>query len=157
MGLVLVERAVRPYKGLGALAFDGACRPKTGFGEASWGAVLWTGKKWSCMQTFLGEGCGPLGRTTNNAAEFVGLLHGLELALEAGVSKILAYGDSNLVIMTVMGYWKLKAPHLVPLRKRVRTLLWKFERFKLKWHSRESWRAVAADRKANEALDLVVS
>ena len=35
---------------------------------------------------------------TNNVAEYEALLHGLHMAKELGVKRILCYGDSDLVV-----------------------------------------------------------
>jgi ribonuclease HI len=35
--------------------------------------------------------------TTNNVAEYEALLHGLRIAKEIGISRIMCYGDSDLV------------------------------------------------------------
>src|SRR3954464_9265489 len=40
---------------------------------------------------------------TNNAAEYEGLLHGLRLAREMGISRIQCYGDLDLVSQQVSG------------------------------------------------------
>src|SRR4051812_22884335 len=42
---------------------------------------------------------------TNNGAEYEGLLHGLQLAREMGISRIQCYGDSDLVSQQVSGTW----------------------------------------------------
>ena len=47
---------------------------------------------------------------TNNAAEYEALLHGLHVAKELGVKRILCYGDSDLVVQQLDGTWDTKSP-----------------------------------------------
>ena len=47
---------------------------------------------------------------TNNAAEYEGLLHGLRLAREMGISRIQCYGDFDLVSQQVSDKWDSKDP-----------------------------------------------
>src|SRR4051812_42374396 len=53
---------------------------------------------------------------TNNAAEYEGLLHGLQLAHEMGISWIQCYRDSNLVSQQVSGTWDSKDPMMAAYR-----------------------------------------
>src|SRR4051812_25773665 len=56
---------------------------------------------------------------TNNAAEYEGLLHGLQLAREMGISRIQCYGDSDLVSQQVSGTWDSKDPMMAAYRREV--------------------------------------
>src|SRR3954471_22095170 len=56
---------------------------------------------------------------TNNAAEYEGLLHGLRLAREMGISRIQCYGDSGLVSQQVSGMWDSKDPIMASYRREV--------------------------------------
>ena len=42
---------------------------------------------------------------TNNVAEYEDLLHGLHMAKELGVKRILSYGDSDLIVQQLDGAW----------------------------------------------------
>jgi hypothetical protein len=44
-------------------------------------------------------------RASNNVAEYEALVHGLKLAKEIGVRRILYFGDSDLVVHQVSGEW----------------------------------------------------
>lgn len=44
---------------------------------------------------------------SNNVADYEGLILGLELALDVGVSVAKFYSDSNLIVCQVKGYGKL--------------------------------------------------
>src|SRR4051812_3322375 len=56
---------------------------------------------------------------TNNASEYEGLLHGLRLAREMGISRIQCYGDSDLVSQQVSGTWDSKDPMMAAYRREV--------------------------------------
>ena len=56
---------------------------------------------------------------TNNAAEYEGLLHGLRLAREMGISRIQCYGDSDLISQQVLGTWDSKDPMMAAYRREV--------------------------------------
>jgi ribonuclease HI len=57
-----------------------------------------------------------LGNATNNEAEYVGLIIGLQCAVEElGATTVHVRGDSKLVIEQMSGNWAVKAPNLTPL------------------------------------------
>jgi ribonuclease HI len=62
-------------------------------------------------------------RETNNVAEYHGLLLGLEEAQRRSLRGVRCFLDSLLVVQQVRGAWRVKTPHLVPLRERARALL----------------------------------
>jgi len=64
-----------------------------------------------------------IGVTTNNVAEYRALIAGLEAAAPFGARRVRVRADSKLVIEQVKGAWRVKQPHLLPLRDRVRALL----------------------------------
>ncbi|MFQ5340298.1 MAG: ribonuclease HI family protein [Anaerolineae bacterium] len=81
---------------------------------------------------------------TNNVAEYRTLIGGLEDIVgaieQAGRDpsefSIEVRGDSRLVLNQVAGKWKVKKPHLRPLRDRTRKLLRRFGKFELVWQER---------------------
>jgi ribonuclease HI len=64
-----------------------------------------------------------LGVTTNNAAEYMGLIHGLQLAQQHGVNRINIYLDSMLVVNHINGTYKVRNSRLSPLYARALDLL----------------------------------
>lgn len=62
---------------------------------------------------------------TNNEAEYVSLIVAMEEILAAGevFSRAGLYMDSKLVVMQVLGKWKINAPHLQKLKDRATELL----------------------------------
>lgn len=67
-----------------------------------------------------------LGTTTNNVAEWSGLIAGLEAALELGVDEIAVRLDSELVVKQLSGAYRVKQAHLVPLHAKAKQLLRRF-------------------------------
>ena len=68
-----------------------------------------------------------LGETTNNVAEWNGLLAGLEAAVRLGVENITIRMDSELVVKQLLGEYRVKHPGLQPLHRRAVALLSEFE------------------------------
>jgi ribonuclease H / adenosylcobalamin/alpha-ribazole phosphatase len=56
-----------------------------------------------------------LGVTTNNVAEYNGLIVGLEAAQQLGVRDLDVRMDSKLVVEQISGRWKIKHPNMKPL------------------------------------------
>ena len=45
-------------------------------------------------------------KATNNAPEYEALIHGLRIAVRLGIKRLLAYGDSKVVIQQVNKDWE---------------------------------------------------
>ena len=45
-------------------------------------------------------------KATNNAAEYEALIHGLRIAASLGIKRLLAYGDSKVIIQQVNKDWE---------------------------------------------------
>lgn len=93
----------------------------------------------------------PLGRTTNNVAEYEALIAGLKLALDHGVTELEVHIDSELVVHQLEGKWKIKNERLRGLAVTAQTLLGRFEAVTIK-HVRRS-QNTHADQLANRAMD----
>jgi ribonuclease HI len=92
-----------------------------------------------------------LGVTTNNVAEWTGLITGLEAALELGASEIVIRLDSELVIKQLTGVYRVKHPNMIPLHARAKALLRKFRQVDIAHVPRR--RNAAADAVVNAVLD----
>lgn len=92
-----------------------------------------------------------IGETTNNVAEYRALIAGLEAARDLGVRRIRVCLDSLLLVRQVRGEYRVKAPGLQPLHRRVRVLMLEFEGFSIEHVRRE--KNTVADGLANAALD----
>lgn len=73
----------------------------------------------------------PLGRTTNNVAEYSAFVRALEEARALGCDRITVYTDSELMAHQLNGKYAIKAAHLLPLYQRARLLLQQFDSAKV--------------------------
>ena len=64
---------------------------------------------------------------SNNVAEYEALIHGLRLAKELGIRRILCYGDSDLVVQQSSGDWDAKDANMASYRFLVQQLSEYFE------------------------------
>ena len=53
---------------------------------------------------------------SNNVVEYEALVHGLKMAKEMGIRRIICYGDSNLVVQQVSGDWDTKDANMASYR-----------------------------------------
>jgi ribonuclease HI len=123
---------------------DGAARGNPG--PAGAGAVLYdTGG------SVVAELARPLGRATNNVAEYNALILGLEEAKRRGASAVDVRMDSLLVVQQMRGLWRIKHPGLVPLALKAGALFASFPEREIRHVPREE--NVAADLLSNRAID----
>jgi broad specificity phosphatase PhoE/ribonuclease HI len=124
---------------------DGGSRGNPG--PAGYGAVVFS----SPDRSVLAERFAGLGVTTNNVAEYQGLIAGLTAALELGATEAEVRMDSKLVVEQMSGRWQVKHPSMRPLAQEARALAGKFHRVTFEWIPRELNKH--ADRLANQAMD----
>ena len=123
---------------------DGGSRGNPG--PAAFGAVV---RDADSFEVLASEGL-PIGRATNNVAEYRGLIAGLEMARELDpAAAVEVRMDSKLVIEQMAGRWRVKHPSMKPLaleaaRLRPSEVIWT-------WVPRELNKA--ADALVNRALD----
>jgi ribonuclease HI len=92
-----------------------------------------------------------LGVTTNNVAEYRGLLLGLERALELGATELELVNDSELVAKQLTGAYRVKHRDMRPLHAEALAALRQFERWSIRSVPRDQ--NAAADALVNQALD----
>lgn len=92
-----------------------------------------------------------IGHTSNNVAEYTGLLIGLKKAIELGVKQIEVRMDSQLVVRQILGEYKVKNEKLIPLYREALELSRKFSDFKINHIPRDLNKE--ADILANKAMD----
>ena len=92
-----------------------------------------------------------IGWTTNNVAEYEGLIEGLRLARQTGVRDLDVFMDSTLVIQQMKGLFKVKHAGLKPLHEAARALAGEFESISFQAIPRERNRH--ADKLSNEGMD----
>lgn len=124
---------------------DGGSRGNPG--PAGYGAVV----RDADTGEVLAEVSGGLGTTTNNVAEYSGLIAGLRAAVKEGARSVEARLDSKLVVEQMSGRWQVKQPHLRPLAREVAELARQLGDVRYTWVPRA--RNAHADRLANEAMD----
>jgi ribonuclease HI len=95
----------------------------------------------------------PLGRTTNNVAEYTAMIRALEEARALGCDAICVYTDSELMAHQLNGRYAVKAAHLLPLFQRARLLLRQFSAATVTHVRRE--RNKRADALSNLGADQV--
>ncbi len=123
---------------------DGAARGNPGLAGA--GALILdeSGEVVDSLRRFLGT-------TTNNVAEYEGVILGLARALDLGAKRVELYCDSELLVRQISGRYKVRAAHLRPLFETVTELLREFDSYSLRHVPRE--KNAEADALANEAID----
>jgi ribonuclease HI len=97
------------------------------------------------------------GETTNNVAEWLGVLKGIDwvIAHVNPVDELFIFLDSQLVVKQILGEYKVKQPHLKPFAKEVAKKLQYFDN----WHVSHIYRKdnSLADKEVNLVLDNVVT
>jgi ribonuclease HI len=95
----------------------------------------------------------PLGRMTNNQAEYTALIRALEHALELGAEHhVLVHSDSELMVKQMSGQYGVKNADLRPLYEEARDLAREFRGGVTFRHVRRALNS-RADALCNEALD----
>lgn len=91
-----------------------------------------------------------IGETTNNYAEYMGLIRGLEEALALGGKAVDCLSDSELVVRQMTGVYRVKSESLAPLFQKAQALSRRFGEFTIRHVPRSENRR--ADRLASKAL-----
>ena len=82
---------------------------------------------------------------SNNVAEYEALIHGLNVAKEIGIRRIVCYGDSDLVIQQTSGNWDALDANMAAYRFHVQKISGHFDECKFR-HVR---------RTENESADML--
>jgi ribonuclease HI len=92
---------------------DGSCFGNPG--EAGYAVVVFSeaGERLRAVGRYIG-------RSTNNVAEYSGLLACLDIAAEMGAKSLTVRTDSELMVRQILGIYKVKTPHLAVLHKQAR-------------------------------------
>jgi len=92
-----------------------------------------------------------IGRSSNNVAEYYGLIAALDYAQSHNIRTVRVEADSELMVKQMRGQYKVKSADLAPLYERARKTAQSFDSFRIDHVYREQNRD--ADRLVNEALD----
>jgi ribonuclease HI len=125
------------------LHVDGAAKGNPG--EAGIGAVLRDGEGNTVFRLSR-----YLGRATNNQAEYLGLILGLEKTLAVGAQNVVIFTDSELMARQIRGQYRVKDGILKQYHSRACRLLKSFKSFRIESIPRGENRE--ADRLANEGV-----
>ena len=126
------------------VSFDGSARTKRKSGAYS--AIVWKLPEWTIISA-ASEYAADL---TVNAAEYRGLLLGLDLLDNQTRGRVIICGDSNLVIRQMRGEMDCKAPGLQLLRHKAMQKLRSWPKHEF-LHMKREWNQ-SADRLASAAL-----
>jgi len=123
---------------------DGASRGNPG--EAGAGIVLLD----DCRQELAVRSM-YLGQCTNNSAEYLALIAGLELATEYGCSELHVFLDSELIVRQLNGQYRVKNEQLKPLFTKAMALLDRLKQWRIDHVPRSE--NTRADELANRGID----
>lgn len=127
---------------------DGAARGNPG--PAAIGIMLW-----DADHQLLKKHSARIPDTTNNVAEYTGLITAMSLAKELDATELQVTMDSELVVKQMRGEYKVKTPHILPLHAAAKHLEQQFQKVTYMHVRREDPYQAQADKAANEALDIV--
>jgi len=92
-----------------------------------------------------------IGRTTNNVAEYYGLIAALDYAQSNSIKALRIESDSELLVKQMRGQYKVKSEDLKPLFERAKKMSATISSFRIDHVYREQNKE--ADALANEAMD----
>ena len=92
-----------------------------------------------------------IGRTTNNVAEYYGLIAALDYVQSNSIKALRVESDSELLVKQMQGQYKVKSADLKPLYERAKKMSQAIPAFRIDHVYREQNRE--ADLLANEAMD----
>ena len=122
---------------------DGASRSNPG--PAGIGVAIYSeGNEIHTISEYIGE-------ATNNEAEYLAVIKGLEYILEKYQLSVNCYLDSQLVVEQVKGNYRVSAKNLKPLNKQLLSLVKKFNEISFYHIPRE--KNFRADELANKGID----
>ena len=126
--------------------FDGLCQPVNPGGKACFAFIIK-----DATNTIHCEYGLAANNSTNNVAEYTGLIRALEwlLANNYENENIIIKGDSLLVIHQIKREFKIKAPTIIPLYRKAMCLISNFKNIQVEWIPREQ--NYEADRLSNWA------
>ncbi len=92
-----------------------------------------------------------LGKQTNNIAEYMGLLRGLEKAIELGATDVLVLMDSELIVKQINRVYRVKNANLKVVYDQVVELIGQLDNITVRHVYRDANKE--ADQLANDAMD----
>lgn len=91
-----------------------------------------------------------VGRATNNVAEYLALIRGLELAQTYHATSVSIHMDSELIVKQITGEYRVKSPDMQQLHQQAQMLMLRFDTWQIKHIYREQ------NKRADELVNLVL-
>lgn len=113
------------------LRFDGAARGTTGYGSAGFVLLDHRGHEIAAFGVEINYA------VTSNQAEYIGMIEGLQYALDSNVRDVVVRGDSELVVNQMKGVYGVESYRLIPLYNVAKGLERRFRRCSFEWIPRE--------------------
>jgi ribonuclease HI len=129
---------------------DGGARGNPGPAASAFIAVVGEGKDMKIIR----KRAERIGEATNNEAEYKALIIGLMWARSRDFDVIKIHSDSQLMVKQLKGYYKVKAPNIIPLYRKVIALLGR-TKWTAQHHPRTNKWIKICDQLVNGALDQV--
>ena len=98
---------------------------------------------------------GFLGSTTNNVAEYEGLLEALRAAAAEGATELDIVSDSEQLVKQMLGLYRVKHPNLIPLHREAKQMVRRFRKFSIRHTLRAGNKN--ADRLANVGIVVMLA
>ena len=92
-----------------------------------------------------------IGEATNNVAEYMALIRGLEEAIDMDIKRIDVFADSELMVKQMKGEYRVKNQGLIPLAIQAQSLIKQLTHFSITHIRREQNKL--ADQLANLGID----
>ena len=134
--------------------FDGACGPNNPCGAMGIGAYVLDEGEIIFQNHY---GVEPKYENSNNVAEYLGLEELCDFLKDYQGKTIMIYGDSNLVVNQMLGYWRIKEGRYMKYALRVKSKfndLRKSNRVNIKWIPRTE--NTIADGLSKKGLSMVL-
>ena len=91
-----------------------------------------------------------IGKKTNNEAEYLALLKGIEICIQSDILDLIIHSDSELVVKQINGDYKVKNERMIILHKKTHDLLSNLKSWKVIHVLRE--KNIEADELSKEGL-----
>ena len=91
-----------------------------------------------------------IGKKTNNEAEYLALLKGIEICIQNNIKDLIIYSDSELVVKQINGVYKVKNERMLILYKKTLDLLSNLKSWKVIHVLRD--KNIEADELSKEGL-----
>tara|TARA_A100001015_G_scaffold321594_1_gene453265 strand:- start:3171 stop:4274 length:1104 start_codon:yes stop_codon:yes gene_type:complete len=127
------------------LMFDGASRGNPG--PSGCGYIIYDN-----LSNVIYKGGKFLNIQTNNYAEYMGLIIGLETIIKLGIKNVIIKGDSLLIIKQMNGSYAVKSDNLIELHNKAKTLVKKLSNITYVFVKRDI--NTEADKLANDVINL---